>query len=420
MAKASIVEKINKMHIKKPPMLFYYLLCIYARLKLRHLRASIVRYDHIPKKGPCFILFNHGSRIDFLYVAIAAFPRRLNFVGAYHEYFRNINHIFMHYTHAIPKKNSISDLQAIGKIKEAINNGCAVAIAPEGKNSNYGRNTPILSNTGRFLKMFNVPIYVAKINGAYLSCPKASSIERRGKVEITLKKISLNDVKDSELDNFINQELRFDDYEWQATKKIKWKHKDPMANHLERILYQCPKCGQEYKMATHDNIIECQNCHYHATTDEYYSFNDPLKQLKSPSEWVRLERKNIIKAIRENNQYSFSVKVKIGMLNPYKYTKHNKMSYLCGEGTLTIDHQGFHFIGKKNGLPHVFNVNYFNIFTVGVTQRLESIMAYVNNEFYQMFPEYNCALKIKMLVEEMQRLHSNIWPNFTWESDLYQ
>lgn len=419
MAKATINNKIDKISRTPPSKIVYSPLKLYAKQILNRFNVSFNYLDHIPEKGPCFILFNHAARIDYIYVAWAALPRRLNFVSAYHEFYHANNFRFLRLLHAIPKRNYVTDLQAIAKIKEAINNGCAVAIAPEGKNSNYGCSTPIHTNTGGFLKNFHVPVYVAKINGSYLSCPKASNINRYGKIEVTLKKIDLEKIDNKDLDNYINEELRYDDYSWQEEQKIKWQHKDSMANNLERILYKCPKCGQEFKMVSHDNTIECKNCHYQVNTDEYYHFKDPLNNFKSPSEWVRFERKAIINEIKNNSKYSFNVHVKLGTLDPYKFTKKGKMSNICGEGIVTVDHQGLHFQGKKNNKPFVFNLDYHNVFTLGVTQCLNSNMIYVNNEFYELFPEYHCVLKLKMLVEEMQRLHTNIWPNFKWEDNLY-
>ncbi|MCQ2791984.1 MAG: 1-acyl-sn-glycerol-3-phosphate acyltransferase [Bacilli bacterium] len=416
--KRTLTERIENRRVKQPSFLAQLILKTYAKIMKKKLHINLNIIDQIPKKGPCFILFNHMSRLDFVFVTLAAKSRRINFVAAYHEHYRKKYYLAFKMAHTIPKHNYSTDLKAISNIREAINKGYAVAIAPEARNSNYGCTSPIVKGTGKFVAQFNVPIYLVKITGSYLTFPKVCSDIRRGKIDVTVKRLPLETVKADNLDNYLNEEFRTNEFEWQNKEHTKWSHKMGMATDFDFILYQCPKCHQEFTLKGKDDTITCSHCGYQAKIDEYYTLTDPLNKFTDISKWVRWEKGNIIKDIRKNKNYLFQVPVTLETLDKY-HTYKTSMGKVCGSGTFTINHFGIRYDGDKGGLPFQLNLSYKDIWTIGITQNIRSIFFYYNNEYYHLVPNYHCALKIKMIIEEMQRLHENIWPNFPWEEDLY-
>ena len=94
--------------------------------------------------GPCFVIFNHLSRIDHLYVCGATYPRVTNMMAGYNEFYRSKFSFIFGLDKVIPKKNYTPDKLSIRAVSEVIKAGGCVTLAPEGLASDYGGNKPIV------------------------------------------------------------------------------------------------------------------------------------------------------------------------------------------------------------------------------------------------------------------------------------
>ena len=93
MAKLPISKKLAKRDYKPAPRFIAWL---YKTIML-----DIVGRKYKPKfhiiddvndcEGPCFVIFNHLSRIDHMYVMGATYPRITNMIAGNNEFYRNIN-----------------------------------------------------------------------------------------------------------------------------------------------------------------------------------------------------------------------------------------------------------------------------------------------------------------------------------------
>ena len=59
--------------------------------------------------GPCFVIFNHLSRIDHLYVLGSTYPRITNMMAGCSEFYRKKFSFVFGLNKVIPKKNYYSD-----------------------------------------------------------------------------------------------------------------------------------------------------------------------------------------------------------------------------------------------------------------------------------------------------------------------
>lgn len=66
--------------------------------------------DKLPKKGPCFYIFNHQSRRDHAFIEQAAWPRRVSMVCEHNEFFRSHLHFALTMQQIVPKKVFVTDL----------------------------------------------------------------------------------------------------------------------------------------------------------------------------------------------------------------------------------------------------------------------------------------------------------------------
>lgn len=392
---------------------------------LRKYHPNITIKDDINRcKGPCVLIWNHLSRIDHAYVIEATYPKRLNIVAGYNEFFRSHLHLPFRLVNVIPKKNFAVDMAGTKAMISLIKQGGSFAMAPEGMSSMYGTNQPIVVGTGHMLKHLGVPVYFLHLKGEYLANTKVCLDERIGKCEAELSPLfspeDLKKLRKEEIEDKINLSFRGDDYEYAKKIHVKWETGGRICEHLSDICYRCPKCGKEFSMVAKGDEIRCSSCGNGARMNDYYEF-EPFDKTclipSSPSQWVKDERRVVMEEIRSDKDYSFSVKGQIGFLPKYHYLKHQKTSEIEGEGEFTIDHKGLHFVGKRNDAPYSFDVDYHDIFTLTIVTDLTHFGFYVGPDYVEIFPDEAVVGKILLLTEEMHRLHANIWKRFPWDEE---
>ena len=376
--------------------------------------------------GPCFVIFNHLSRIDHMYVCGATYPRVHNMMAGCSEFYRKKFSFIFGLNKVIPKKNYTADRIAIKGVSEVIKKGGCVAFAPEGLASDYGGNKPIVPGTSKMFKHFKVPVYLCYLEGQYLQNTKVCLDERYGETHATMSLLfSKDDVAKlsvEEMDDIINEKFRRNEYAWNAEKKIKWETHGRICHRLEDFCYKCPKCGKEFTMKGEGDKITCTNCGNGASMDDYYQFH-PFENAvipASPFDWVEQERMDLIKEIRENPDYYFEDDCQIGNLDEYKLLGDNKTSFIVGEGKIRLDHSGLHYKGTRNGEPYEFNVDYKNLYTFITEVDSSFFNFYYKGEYFDIFPKHQTVGKFCLLVEEMHRYHVNFYKNFKWNDYIYE
>ena len=376
-------------------------------------------------KGPCFLIYNHQSRMDYIYIAQATYPRPLNFVVGYNEFFRSHLQFIFKLIHNIPKKNFNSDVASIRAMNQIIKQNGVVCIAPEGMSSITGHSQPIALGTGKLLKHYHIPVYMVKLKGAFLSNTKVCLDERYGKVDVTLHRLfdeeQLRNLSVEDIENKINEELWQDDYEWNKKERIKFDMKGNSCSHLHDLCYHCFRCNKDFTMFGEKNKIVCKECGNGATLNEYYDlipFDDTCIIPESISKWVDEERRLVYHEI-QNESFEFKEEVKLGKIPENHYLKNQATSEICGEGILTINHEGFFYKGTKDNQEFEFKIDYNHLPTLGMPIDVTFFSIYHDGKYYDIFPKNAVVGKILLIVEEMHRLHVNAWKNFPW-ADTYK
>ena len=377
-------------------------------------------------KGPCFVIFNHLSRIDHFYTNEITYPKRVNMLAGYNEFFRSHLHFAFKHNNVLPKKQYIMDYTGTKAMMSIIKQGGSISFAPEGLATNDGMPKPIVPNTGSLLKKFGIPVYFVKLRGQYLQNTKVCLDVRQGKtyaeISLMFSPEDLKNLSGEEIDQKINDAFWHDEYKWQKEQHIKWETHGRICENLGDLLYQCPRCGKMFSMKGEGDKIYCTDCGNGATMDDYYDFHKFDETCVIPelvSDWVNQERIYLIKAIRKDPNYSFSVRVKLGKLPNDHYMKDYKLTEIVSEGMLTIDHSGMHYRGSDNS-EHDFDLDYKTLYTTFTELDSKSMNIYVDGEFHDFYPELPCVLMMNMLVEEMHRLHVNYYKNFRQNSYMYE
>ncbi len=426
--KPTLQEKLSKRKYKTPsPAVSFLYNAIASTVLLPKYDPHVKIDDPLPKKGPFVIVWNHLSRLDHLFTMKAARPRAYNMVAGYSEFFRSHLHAVFRLNGIIPKKVYGQDIPGVRAIASVLKAGGGIALSPEGMSSIYGVNQPVITGTGRFLQFCGAPVYCLEMRGQYLTSTKHFLEERKGRTEARLYRLftvdELKSASPDAIDAKLNEAFRHDEFEWTSERRIKWNMHGRSCEHLDEICYRCPNCGRDLSMRASGDRIVCSECGCGAVMNDYYEFEpfgDGGTFPVSPSKWVEGERAAIIDEIRNDPQYSFTERVKLGYLPQYKYVKKMKTSEICGEGDLAIDHEGLHYRGTRHGEDWSFDLGYRTTFSLVVMTSTARFALYVNGEFYEFYPERRSVGKMLLLTEEMHRLHYNYWKNFPWCDWMYE
>lgn len=368
------------------------------------------------EKGPAFVIFNHLTRFDHLFLNQIMHPKRYNMIAANNEFFRGGQHFLFKIGNVIPKTNFSTDKTTMKAIKKIIGEGGTICFAPEGMTPMDGQNHPVVPGTGHMFKHYGVPVYQIELRGQFMIASKVCLDERiGGKCFATIRKLytpeDLQRMTSQEIDEDLNRRFSHDEYQWQKEHHYKYKMKGESCKNLEDLCFMCPACGEYFTMKSEGDHIFCTSCGNGTSMDEYYDFHpfEGSQIPETPARWCDLERADIRKKIEENDDYSFEIKVKLGKLPERIPTLPSKTSVICGEGTVTINHNGLHFKGIKDGENFEFTRTYDTLTTILSALDFSYFDLYYGKDYYDFFPvegEEGRVGFIQLLVEEMHKLHS--------------
>jgi len=147
-----------------------------------------------------------------------------------------------------------------------------VGIYPEGGRCWSGETEEIIYSTAKLIKMLRIPVYSAIIKGGYLKKPRWAQHYRKGKIfldyEVLFEKKQIKKMSEEEIYEQIKNGIYHNEYEWQRKNKIKFKGKNK-AEHIERLLYMCPKCKGLDTIYSQGDLFSCKSCSESWAIDDY-------------------------------------------------------------------------------------------------------------------------------------------------------
>lgn len=375
-------------------------------------------YKAYPGKdeGPFVLVSNHASRSDYLFTAPACYPRRLNYVVGYNEFYRFPVNLLLRIAQVIPKRNFTPDVHSIRSIQRVIKNGGAICIMPEGMSSITGMCQPVMPGIGKLLKKLKVNVYYTKISGGYLTYTKHCLDQRSGRVDVVVDKMfdaaDFANLSEAEIEDKMNMLLAHDDYIWNETAKVKFNGKGQMAKNLDTLLYMCPVCGTMHDMTCEGNRMKCNHCGNTVELDETYALK-PVGDSKCPArvtDWTILEREKAAQDVRQEG-FCFSEHVRVGVLPEYKWLSGDKTAIICGDGMLSLDAEGLHYRGNLEGKEFSFDLPTSAVPTFGMCTDISRFYTFLDGRFLEFYPDNNDVLRWDHLVEEMHRAQGGKWQN---------
>ncbi len=289
------------------------------------IKNTYIRNELKGAKGPAVVLGTHMSKYDQFLVG-GATKKKITFMisdAMYHSisfgwFIKSLKPV-----HKMQFRTTLSDMTNCAAVTSA---GKILCLFPTGVCTLAGGRTYLPAATGKFLKFLKSDIYVAKLNGAYLTNPKWSKVIRKGEIHTDIYKLlDANDLKTMSADDIyqkVNEALSFNEYQWQESKKIPFKNGNCIEG-LENVLYTCPKCHKHYSILTKDtDTIFCSACGFQEKADEYgflHNEKEPASEIRYPSEWLSLLHEDLKETLYTNTPFSESFPCNIKTLNIEKH-----------------------------------------------------------------------------------------------------
>ncbi|MCQ3035561.1 MAG: hypothetical protein MJ248_05065 [Bacilli bacterium] len=304
-------------------------------------------------KGPFIILSNHCSFLDFA-AQMHAFPlKRINWVTSIDEMVTTPEPV-MRGLGTYPKRKFVPDVLNVKQMLYIIKKGGILSIFPEVRFSLAGINERADKALGKLIKKCNVPVVLEINHGHWLQSPQfAKHPYRFPKTEVDVKllvsKEELETLTAEEIQQRLEDNFHYNDYEYQQEKKVKVTSRNRMKN-IHKVLYKCPNCGTEYEMVGKGTHIECKHCGAHYEQDVYGTLkctNGETKFTNVP-DWYKWEREEVTKEVRSGN-YHFEDDVNMKKIYRGGY-------HMLGKMRFVHDYEGMHVKGTTlDGEPFEFN-----------------------------------------------------------------
>ena len=414
----TIDEKIQKTNVGTPPGWMYWILMqvtkVLNKLSNAHFNCKARPSE---EKGSIVMIANHASRVDYQFTAPVCYPKKLNYVVGYNEFFRFPTSLLLPFMQVIPKKNFTPDTHAMRQILRMIKMGGNICFMPEGMSSITGMAQPVMPGSGKLLKKLGVPVYYSKISGGYLTYTKHYLDQRKGRIDVVVDRMftadELKELSAEQIEDTMNRLLAHDDYIWNREARNRFSCKGGMANKLDTLLYLCPKCGALYDMDCEGNTMRCRRCGNTVEMDEYYQIKAVGEDSVCPelvTDWTIMERKRAAEEVQRED-FSHSGHVRVGVLPEHKTLKGDATSLIRGEGILSLDREGLHFQGTLEDRPYSFVVPSRELPTYGMCTDISRFYTFIDGRFLEFYPDAGDVLLWDHLTEELHRFNGGKWQN---------
>ena len=422
MKKTTVAGEITARKIARPNAVYSILGNVWKMFMYKKYNVHYTfKTDFRGETGPFFFISNHASRLDYIFVGVPLLPLKMNFVAGYNEFHRSHLSLVFKLLRVIPKKNFTPDIYTIREVSRVIKSGGGVCLFPEGMSSISGANQPVAVGTGKLIKHYKIPVYYSVIRGGYLTSPKYNLKDRLGRVEVEFDRLftpeDVERMTPEEIESAINRAIYHDDYAWNREKGYRYDIGENGAEHLEDLLFWCPKCGRQHTMATEGNRIFCTACGNGATLTDTYElvpFDDTCVIPETQTVWFNRERELIRREV-EDESFVLEERVQLGMLPEFELLKDQKTSEIVGSGTLRLDRSGLTYTGTKNGEEFSFHIKSRNLPTYGMCTDLSRFYTFHEGAFVEFYPEHPVVEKFFLATEEIHRLNGGAWKDFDFD-----
>ncbi len=318
----------------RQPRVITWLIWLLCKMSLIGKKYKVEKINMDDLKPPYIMLSNHMYFIDFKLAAMGTFPHRVNNVVSIDGYYRRP--FLLELIGAIGTRKFTMDLHLVKSINKVLKRGDILSLYPEARYSPCGITSYIPDSLGKLIRMNKVPVVVVIHRGNYLSSPFWNFRKKRKAVHHTTMTqiLTADQVKSmtaEEINEAVRKAFEYDEYRYQKENNILITE-DFRAEGLHKVLYQCPNCMTESKMASKGTEIYCEACgkHWNLNEDGTLTALNGETEFSHVPDWFRWEKEQVRKQIEEGT-YSFEDDVEVyGFPRCWRFIK-------LGKGRLTHD-----------------------------------------------------------------------------------
>ncbi len=268
-------------------------------------------YDKLPKmQEPYILLSNHVSNWDPILVGLST-RSQVYFVASEHisrwKVFPLLKFIF----DPIIRYKGTVGVQTVKEILKKVKEKKSVAFFPEGVRTFDGVTMPIVASTAKVVKRSGLALVTYKLHGGYFASPNwVEKGLRKGYFHGTPVKVysseEIKQMSTDEIAQIINEDLYEDAYAFQKEHSYVYKG-ERLAEHMENILFTCPKCHKIHTMRSENDRFYCKDCGYETRYDVYgmltSSCDIPDKErFTTVRDWAKWQREQVKAKIEENEE----------------------------------------------------------------------------------------------------------------------
>ena len=394
----------------RQPLFFVGLIWLLSKIVLTGKKYKVEKINMEGLKPPYMFLSNHMSFIDFELAAMGTFPHRVNNVVNIDGYY--LRPWLMEWIGAICTRKFTTDLHLVRSIRKVLSRGDILGMYPEARYSPCGTRAFLPNSIGTMVKRNKMPVVAIVHRGNYLHAPFWNFRQKR-KVPLhtTLTQIltaeQIEALTPDEINKIISDALYYNEYEYQKENGILIK--EPYrAEGMHKILYKCPHCMAEGKMASKGAEIYCEECgkRWFLREDGDLEATSGETEFSHVPDWFEWEREQVRLEI-ERGEYFFEDEVDVYSLpRCWKFEK-------LGKAKLTHDpDRGFVLEGHYRGEDYHIERTPLQINSLHVEYDFPHIKPFdcldistESDSFYCYPTKQNVVTKLAFATEEIYGMH---------------
>jgi hypothetical protein len=265
-------------------------------------------------KGPYILLSNHLYFVDFELISVGTYPQRMNNVVHVDGYYRRP--WLLELIGSIATRKFTNDIHLVKSINKVISRGDVACIYPEARYSACGITSYIPDSVGKIVKMNKVPLVIAIHRGNHLHTPfwnfrKKRKVPLHTTITQVLTAEQVKSMSVEEINKVIKENFVYDEYKYQKDNNILITEKY-RAEGIHKILYQCPHCLTESKMASKGTELYCEECgkRWNLNEDGTLTALNGETEFSHVPDWYNWEREQVRKQVL-NGTYHFEDEVDV-------------------------------------------------------------------------------------------------------------
>lgn len=223
-----------------------------------------------PAKGPYLILGNHTINMDPFLVALS-FREPIYYVASDMLFsIPVISKIISYLVQPISKAKYKPDPETVKNMMRVAKSGGSIGIFPEGNRTFSGRIMYMPYSVSKLIRLLKLPVLFYRLEGGYLTQPRWSVHNRRGKMRGYVKSTwtydEYKDLSNDEIYDFVVKQLSVNDFDMQAEQPRRFRGKH-YAEYIERAFFVSPVTDEIGTIYSDKDDI------YDSSSDLHYRMN---------------------------------------------------------------------------------------------------------------------------------------------------